>query len=132
MIGVDTTFLIHLLRGEKNALQKALELDRYSFVFTTEINVYELVSGIRESRVDVQHALQDLEILLARFTVLPLDRRGAVYAGRIASQLTERGQMIGDADCLTAGILLRNGCERIVTRNVKHFKRVEDLEVENY
>ena len=132
MIGADTTFLIHLLRGEKSAKQKASDLDEEPFVFTTEANVYEVISGIRESKVDVKKAMNELEMLLIRFTVLPLDRKGANYAGRIAAALTEKGNMIGDIDCITAGILLSNGCDRILTRNVKHFERIKELEVENY
>ena len=132
MIGIDITLLIHLLRNEFSAKKKSLELDKESFLFTTEANVYEIVSGIKKSKVESARAVADFETLLARFTVLPLDRKAAIMAGRIAAGLLEKGKMIDDIDCLIAGIFLSNGCNRIVTRNKKHFERIEGMSVETY
>ncbi len=130
MKGVDTTFLIDLLRKSPSAVAKAVELDAEPIVFTTEANVYEIVSGIRNT--NTEKALQDLESLLSRMVVLPLDRKASIYAGLISSELMLKGKMIDDIDCLVAGILLTNGCETVVTRNVKHFERIDGLKVESY
>ena len=131
MKGVDTTFLIHLLRKDPNATAKAVELDNEPLVFTTEANVYEIVSGIKPNE-NVDRILQDLGALLNKLVVLPLDRKASIKAGFIFSTLMKQGKTIDDIDCLTAGILLTNGCEKIVTRNTKHFERISGLIVEVY
>ena len=131
MKGVDTTFLIHLLKKDTGALSKAIELESEPMVFTTEANVYEIVSGIGRTD-DGNRALHDLEILLNRLVVLPLDHKASIKAGLLSRELTQKGKMIDDIDCLIAGILLTNGCETIITRNVKHFERIEGLKTEKY
>ncbi len=130
MKGLDTTFLIHLLRKDPQATLKALELDKDPLVFTTEVNVYELISGIKPA--NKEREIKSTEILLSRLVVLPLDRKASIKAGLISSELMEKGKMIDDIDCLTAGILLSNGCDIIVTRNIKHFERINGMRVEGY
>ncbi len=132
MKGVDTTFLIDLLRGDATARQKAIELDQEGTVCTTEANVYELVQGISHKAPDKERAMRELEMLLVRLSVFPLGREAATRAGQISARLMAEGRMTDDVDCLVAGILLANGCETIVTRNVKHFERISELAVERY
>ena len=131
MKGVDTTFLIHLLRSDVGALSKALQLDREPIVFTAEASVYEIISGI-EKAGDVAHSLHDIEKLLSRMTVLPLDHKASIKAGLLYRELAQKGRMIDDIDCLIAGTLLANGCNTIITRNKKHFERIAGLAVEEY
>lgn len=132
MKGVDTTFIIDILRNDKGALVKAIELDNEPIVFTTEANVYEIVSGVWQQKINREKALHDMEVLLGRFTVLPLEHRGSLKAGEIAGMLSKQGRMIDDVDCMVAGILLANGCDTVVTRNVRHFERIESMKVESY
>ena len=131
MKGVDTTFLIHLLRKDSGAVIKAIELDKEPIVFTTEANVYELVSGIKKG-IDAEEAVCDLENLLSRLTILPLDHKSSIKSGLLSRELLQKGKMIDDIDCLVAGTLLANGCETIITRNVKHFERIHELKIESY
>lgn len=130
MKGLDTTFLIHLLRKDPHAALKALELDKEPIVYTTEANVYEIVSGIKG--VNKELAIHGMEILVSRLIVLPLDRKASIKAGLIASDLITKGMMIDDIDCLTAGIFLSNGCDTVITKNVKHFERISGITVETY
>lgn len=132
MKGVDTTFIIDILRNDRGALMKAIELDKEPIVFTTEANVYEIVSGVWQQKVNKEKALHDMEVLLGRFTVLPLEHKGSLKAGEIAGLLSKQGRMIDDVDCLVAGILLTSGCDTVITRNVRHFERIEGINVESY
>jgi len=50
----------------------------------------------------------------------------ASLTGRVANNLRARGRPIGDIDTLIAGQALARGWTA-VTRNVRHFGRVEDL-----
>ena len=45
MILLDTTFLIDFLRGKKNAIDFIKKAEGDTF-YTTEINVFELITGV--------------------------------------------------------------------------------------
>ena len=94
--------------------------------------MYEIVSGIEQQKTNKKKALHDFDLLLDKLNVLQLDRKSAIKAGKIAGTLSQKGKMIDDIDCLTAGIILTNGCSAIVTRNVRHFERIEGLKAESY
>src|SRR3989338_6788335 len=101
MKGVDTTFLIGILRKDAGAIAKAIELDGEPLVFTTEANVYEVVTGISKS-INVKAAMKDFETLLDRLIVLPVDHKAAIKSGLISRDLLLKGQMIDDIDCIIA------------------------------
>ena len=132
MKAVGTTFLIDVLKNNKDALLKSLELDKEPMIFTTEANVYEIVSGIWQQKTNKERALNELETLINKLTVLPLDHKASLKAGQISGTLMQQGKMIDDLDCIMAGIVLTNGCDTIVTRNSRHFKRIEGLNIEEY
>ncbi len=132
MKGVDSTFLIDVLRNRKEAVFKSIELDRAPLVFTTEANVYEIISGIYQHKINREKALHDFDLLLSKLTVLPLDRKASIKAGQISGKLSQEGKMIDDIDCIVAGIFLTNGCSTIITRNIKHFERINEIKVESY
>ncbi len=132
MKAVDTTFIVDILRNDRGALIKSIELDKEPIVFTTEASVYEAVAGIWQQKTNKEKALHAFETLLNRLTVLPLDHKAAIKAGQISGELSKQGKMIDDIDCLVAGIILTNGCDTVVTRNSRHFSRIDDLKVEGY
>jgi len=47
------------------------------------------------------------------------------------SELKERGELIGDIDTLVASIALANN-EKLITRNIKHYNRLRELEIESW
>ena len=121
MIIADTDVLVDFLRDrEPMADRIALELTTGSFV-TTVISEFELRSGIRSRREEIA-----VEALLDALDVFSLDPAAARRASEVRRTLEYKGQTIGRADSLIAGICLeRNGI--LLTRNVKHFSRVDDL-----
>jgi len=125
---LDTTFLIDLLRGKKETLPI---INSKEHLLTTQINMYEVIRGlflknISSSRFrDVIETFEDIK-------VLSLDNRSIIKSAEISSELIKKGNMISDCDCLTAGIALSNGVNKIVTKNVKHFDRIKDIKAETY
>lgn len=98
----------------------ATELATGSFV-TTVITEFELRSGIRSRRETTA-----VEALLNALDVFSLDPPAARRASEVRRSLQSKGQTIGMADSLIAGICLeRDGI--LLTRNVKHFSRVDGL-----
>jgi tRNA(fMet)-specific endonuclease VapC len=126
----DTTFLIDLARGKDQAIAKANEIGDGT-VFCTELSVYELAIGAHLQH-DPEKKLGQIHKLLSNFEVLPLTREAALSAGKIAAQLQQKGEEIGDVDCLIAGIALSHQVSTIITRNKKHFEKIPGIVVEPY
>jgi len=130
---IDTTFMIDLLRGNTNAIKKAIDLELEDKVITTEVSVFEIYYGIFHRKgKNIKGYIKKLNKFLDKLEVFPLDRKSSIKAAKIASELTKRGLEIGSHDCMIAGITLSNGCKTIITDNVEHFKRIKELEVETY
>ena len=64
--------------------------------------------------------------------VFPLGFKEAERAAEIYDVLESKGLRVDDNDVLIAGIMLTNGIKRIITKNVKHFERIESIEVLEY
>src|SRR3989338_2625388 len=116
----DTTFLVDFLRGNAKAETYMQSIESMQ-IFTSEINVFELVTGVYMSDKDVRSHLEKITGLLAKMIVLPFDRRAALIAGKISGRLTKEGTKIGDIDCLIAGVVIANGIKEIITANKVHF-----------
>ncbi len=132
---LDSTFLIDLLKNDEGAIKKAEETEKAGLMATTEINVFEIASGIELSKLGDKNKLQRMDqasALINRVHTFPLDRESALRAAKIIGQLKKNGSMIDTLDALVAGISLAHGCDVVVTRNVKHFKNIKGLKVETY
>ncbi|MAG73364.1 hypothetical protein CL620_03550 [archaeon] len=125
---VDTTFLIDVVRGRKDA--KKLLASSATFV-TTQINMYEVLVGIFSQREPGSGAVV-AHSLLSGIPVLPCDDAAIIKAADLTATLQQVGKEIGHMDSLIAGAALSKGVTTIVTKNVKHFKRIKGLKVETY
>ena len=133
MKAVDTTFIIDLLRGDMDAVEKAEEFDVAGEAAIPAVNLFEITYGVYKSRhIDRERRLFEVERLFSRMDLFPLDARAAVEAGKILSVLSGEGKMIDVIDRMIGAIAVVNGCDTIVTRNVDHFNRIPDLNVETY
>lgn len=69
--------------------------------------------------------------MLRELVLLPMDLESCIEAGKIASTLRETGEGLYVRDALIAGIVMRHG-ETLVTRNLRHFNRVDGLRVKKW
>ncbi len=131
MFLLDTTFLIDLSRGAKDPVEF---LERHSFdkFCTTEVNIFEFVTGFFAVGKTETEARTRLSTFINRLIVFPLDRIGALSAGKINAELLKKGQRIEESDCMIAGIALSNGVTKIVTNNKDHFMRISGIAVVTY
>jgi tRNA(fMet)-specific endonuclease VapC len=119
----DTDVLIDFLAGREPAANRvAIELDTTTFG-TTAVTRFELLAGARDRTAESL-----LRRLLDSLTTLPLDRESADRAAAVRRALEQRGQSIGMADSLIAGIVLAHD-GILLTRNRKHFERVDALKL---
>jgi tRNA(fMet)-specific endonuclease VapC len=131
MVCLETTLLIDALRGKEEARQLLDSIDRSSDMATiASPSIMELISGailnpkVREEKEKVIE-------FLSSFVVLDLDKESAILAGEIEADLGKRGETIEPEDIMIGAIALHNG-ETLVTRNKKHFDRIQGLEIESY
>ncbi len=128
---LDTTFLIDFLRGKKNAINLISHIEKKP-LYTTEINVFELITGAYISKQEIKKHLEKIYALLSRINVLSLDRKSSIKAGEIAGKLIKEGKKIHETDCLIAGIALANGITNIVTENKSHYERIKGVKIISY
>lgn len=123
MIVADTDVLIDFLRGRgEGARRVALELETRSFA-TTAITAFEIRSGARTPRQK-----KAVDTLLEAMIVLPFGPEEARLAAEIRQQVESKGLPIGMADyMIAASCIAVDGI--LVTRNRKHFERVERLKL---
>ena len=120
MMIADTDVLVDFLRGGGWAPRVELELST-GRLSTTVIAAFELIQGARTPR-----AQEDVRALLDALEIVVLDARATALAGEVRRLLLGRGNDIGVADSLVAGICLKQDA-MLLTRNRAHFQRVEGL-----
>jgi tRNA(fMet)-specific endonuclease VapC len=99
---------------------------------TSSITLGELVYGAHRSGERRQALLGQIESrLLPNLPVYPFDASAARRYGSLRAELEECGLRLADADLRIAAIALANGLV-LVTGNVRHFRRVPGLTVENW
>jgi tRNA(fMet)-specific endonuclease VapC len=119
----DSDVLIDFLRGHgKGAQRVAAELEARSLA-TTAISAFEIYSGVRSSK---QHEAADA--LLQAMAVVPFGPIEARLGAKLRRELDAEGRTTGMADIMIASICIVNGC-KLLTRNLKHFQRMPNLEL---
>lgn len=128
---LDTTFLVDLARRDRGAFARLDELEaRGETLRVPAPAVFELSGGVERSR-DPPRETRAVTEVLEGCVVLPLEPRQAMRAGRVSGALLLRGVRLDPIDALIAGIALEED-DAVLTRNLRHFRRVEDLRVEAY
>ena len=126
MIGIDSTVLIDILRGNISFA----ELGEHSPICTSEIVVYEVFCGLYGSSYFSGKKIDQFQEILDTFThIYTLDRKSSVFAAQIFGRLSKEGQMVSHTDALIAGNLLANGCTKFLTKNIKDFKKIKGLDI---
>jgi tRNA(fMet)-specific endonuclease VapC len=82
-----------------------------------------------EQLLRAQHLLLSSEQLLRTMAVIPVERTSAAVFDRLRQN--KKLKKIGRADLLIACIALANRAT-LVTRNLKHFRPIHGLQLENW
>ncbi len=128
---LDTTFVIDIMKNEEKATAKLNELIRKGEPqLITALTIFELFSGITQSSKPSAEKTK-ITKTIGNQIVLHLDNNAAEKAGDIHGILVKEGDMIDPVDSMIAGIALIKK-EKVLTRNVKDFKKVKGLEIETY
>ena len=130
MIGFDTAALIDLFKNDKSLVELITKIE--DKVVLTRISYLELMFGIDQDNSKHLEEEKYFDSLFEEFNVLELDKEASKKASRISWNLQKEGKTIEPFDCAIAGILVANGVKKILTRNVKHFENIKELEVIGY
>ena len=128
---LDTSFLIDLLRGKDNNVKDRIDrLDKEFLIKgVTSISIMELWRGALQSTNEKEK--KEINELLKSLLTFNLDENAAKEAAEIESELTKEGDIIDLEDIMIAGISKARN-EVLLTRNVKHFKRIKGIKFEEY
>ena len=119
---IDSTFIVDVLRNEKNAIRFLESKEESSLFQISAQSVFEIYQFIGKQKID-EFFIQ-MPIISVSFEI-------AKIAGEIQRMLKLKGQEIDNADCIIAATALSLK-EAVITRNVKHFSRIPNLEIIEY
>lgn len=96
---------------------------------TSTITLAELSYGAHKvGKVDLYARVR---LILSDLEILSFDLAAAERYGPLRARLEKKGAKMDEADLRIASIALVHGCT-LITGNVRHFARVEELSVENW
>jgi tRNA(fMet)-specific endonuclease VapC len=127
---LDTNICIALIRQKSPQLIKHLISLKPGEVGISSITLAELEYGVEKSSFREQNA-RALEQFLLPLEILPFNDKAASIYGKIRFDLERKGQSIGPMDLLIAAHALSLQAI-LVTDNLREFKRVEGLNVEDW
>ncbi len=126
---LDTNICIYVI---KNRPAGILEIfNRFaSQLCISSITLAELTHGVeRSSKID--HNRKQLNDFTSRLAVMDYGQKAAIHYGVIRADLESRGQIIGVNDLHIAAHARSEGLT-LVTNNLKEFRRVKGLLLENW
>lgn len=126
---LDTDTCIYWLKGNETVEKKILEEDMENISITV-ITACELFYGAFKS-AKVNKNLNIINNLLERIETLHTYEGIPYLYGQAKAELESRGEVVDDADLLIACIAKNNDCT-LVTNNIKHFKKIPGLSLENW
>ena len=128
MILLDTDICIELLRGNAKVIDKRQGYnDRIAISFMT---VAELFYGAEKSN-NANENTRLIEEFLLTVAIIQSDLDILIKFGELKAMLGAAGHTLADADIFIAATALVK-CNLLVTGNVNHFMRIEELRVENW
>lgn len=129
MYCLDTNSLIYFFKNMGQVAENLLAKSPKD-IGVPAIVVYELEVGIAKSNNPKKRKAQ-LNALLSQIEVLPFGHKEAEIAAKIRAFLEQQGTPIGAYDTLIAATALSHKAT-LVTHNTSEFKRVKNLEIEDW
>ncbi len=126
---IDSDILIYFLKGHTEIVNK-LSSQPPETIFTTRINYTELLYGAYNSS-KIQQNLSKINAFLDVLTILEFDQKASAIFAEDKAKLKRQGMLIADMDLMIASITKAQDFS-LVTNNLKHFERIENLKLERW
>jgi tRNA(fMet)-specific endonuclease VapC len=127
---IDTNICIYIMNKRPNDIIKKFKEVEPGEIGISAITVSELQYGAVKSQYRNKNEIR-LQEFLTPFEILNYDQNAALTYGDIRSQLEKQGRPIGPLDLLIAAHAMSLDLT-LITNNVKEFKRIKKLKVENW
>jgi len=124
---LDTDTISYYLRGDENVRKKFLS-SRDELASTT-VNYSELIFGLKKR--DNKNLLPKVELIFENIKIYDFDKNAARVFGILKALFSKNGTTVADMDLMIASIAISND-EILISNNLKHFKKIEGLIVENW
>lgn len=130
MVCLDTSFVIDFLKNNKEAVEKEKGFEKSESISLASPTIMELIRGL-----GTKHSSEEEEEKINEFinslNVLNLDKKSAILAGKLEIELAKTGNKIGIMDIMIGAIAITNN-ETLLTRNKKHFDKINGLKIDSY
>ena len=135
MIILDTTACIDYLNGSEKIKETLSRIEELFHI--TSITIYEINIGLERTKRKISSKrYNELYKIWTEFVsgmeIFSLGFKEAEKAAEIYDSLESKGIRIDDNDVLIIGIMLSNGIKKILTKNVKHFEKIQGIEIIEY
>lgn len=130
MYMLDTNICIYAIKHSSSKLIERLKECDTNDVCISSITYSELVYGVEKSEAKEKNWLA-LTLMLTNIKVLDYDTSASEEYGLIRADLERKGCVIGPLDLLIASHAKSQDCT-LITNNMKKFKRVKGLKLENW
>ena len=127
---LDTNIISYWMRGDEKLIKK-VRSHKPSDLSICTITLAEIYYGIEKSPVIKKERRNKIERICSQLELYPFDDLAARKYSMIRTQLEKEGIIISERDLQIASIAMANKLI-VVTHNVKEFKRVVNLEVEDW
>ena len=126
---LDTNIVIYVLKRRPVEVLAVFNTNA-SRMAISSITLSELMYGAEKS-LNVNRNLEAIEEFVSHLDVLPYDAKASQHYGQIKATLERKGEIIGENDIHIAAHAISQGLI-LVSNNVKEFKRVPNLALENW
>jgi tRNA(fMet)-specific endonuclease VapC len=126
---LDTDILVSILRGKKDA-EDILDYLNGEDIAISAITAFELYYGAFKSE-RMSENIREVDGLLSSYPIINFDKNASKEAGKIYTKLENAGKDIGIRDVIIGAICRANDAS-LITRNVKHYSRIEGLKIEKW
>ena len=126
---LDTNIVIYVLKRRPVEVLKMFNTNA-SRMAISSITLSELIYGAEKSP-NVDQNLEAIEEFISHLEVLPYDAKASQHYGQIKATLERKGETIGENDIHIAAHAISLGLI-LVTNNLREFKRVANLALENW
>ena len=127
---LDTNIVSYWMRGDEKLISK-IKNRKPSELSICTVTLAEIYYGIEKSPIKKKERRNKIERISSQLEIHAFDELAARKYAIIRSQLEKNGLVISERDLQIASIAMANKLI-VVTHNVKEFKRIAKLSVEDW
>ena len=124
------TNIISYINTDRYGVNRAFEKHRNDQLYISAIVFAELEYGVFKSTRRKLNQ-DNISLMLSNITILPFDEKASFEYGALRADLERNGTVIGSNDMLIAAHA-KSLDMTLVTNNMREFRRVEGLKLENW